>query len=110
MEVRTNDGRKMNLPSNLHGYSVSRPFLSPIVRGLVDSGMSNEGSVGHLNARKDVDDGTSVAIVRDVDEMCCELKASTCRHRCASTAELRMTAVMKPDMSRVIFEGFGAIE
>ena len=57
LEMRTNDGRNMKRPSNLHGYSGSSPFLSPISLGLlVFVGVVKEGSVGHLNACNDVDD------------------------------------------------------
>lgn len=43
----------MKRPSNLHGYSGSSPFLSPMI--FVGAGV-NEGSVGHLNACSDVDE------------------------------------------------------
>ena len=55
--IRTNEGRKMNLPSNLHGYSSSRPLRSPTARS--DDGdciWSNDGSVGHWNAFKKEED------------------------------------------------------
>ena len=104
LEVRTNDGRKMNRPSNLHGYSESSPFLSPIVLGTLDSGVSNEGSVGHLNACNDVDDGTSV-VAYNGDEIQLEWKASI-PGRIASTTDRSVTPVIKADIAILI--GFDA--
>jgi len=57
----------MKRPSNRHGYSSSRPFLSPMDLGLVFVVAAKDGSssVGHLNACRDVDND------EEADAGCC---------------------------------------
>ena len=47
--VRTNERRKMNLPSNLHGYSSSRPLRSPTVLVDDDTADREVWAIGRLS-------------------------------------------------------------
>mmetsp|Transcript_16926 Transcript_16926/g.34458 ORF Transcript_16926/g.34458 Transcript_16926/m.34458 type:complete len:91 (+) Transcript_16926:1072-1344(+) len=47
--ARTNEGRNINLPSNLHGYSRSSPLRSPTVFPVIE-GASQGKRLGSLKA------------------------------------------------------------